>query len=121
MVTITEGSAPLTVINVFSVSPENQPELVRLLTELTEQTVQHMPGYLTTSIHASLDGTKVVNYAQWESGEHLGALLSNPDAAERFRRINELAAPEPNVYAVTLVHESAAARRDSVRAATDRD
>jgi quinol monooxygenase YgiN len=105
MVTIQEGSAPLTVINIFTVSPDDQPELVRLLSEMTEQTVQQMPGFLTTSIHASLDGTRVVNYAQWESGEHLGALFSNPGAVEQMRHITDLAVSEPNFYTVARVHE----------------
>jgi quinol monooxygenase YgiN len=113
MVTISEGSAPLTVINVFTVSPENQPELVRLLSELTERTVQHLPGFVTTSIHTSLDGSRVVNYAQWESGEHLGALFTNPDAQEQMRSINDISTSEPNLYLVARVHESEAAQRGS--------
>jgi|ERR1700733_3310468 hypothetical protein len=100
MITIQEGSAPLTVINVFTVSPENQPELVRLLGEMTERAVRHLPGFLTTSIHVSIDGTKVVNYAQWESGEHLGGLFANPDAQQYMGRITSISESDPGFYTV---------------------
>lgn len=52
-----------------------------------------MPGFVAPNIHASADGTKVVNYAQWESAEAFHAMLDNPEAqahmgqATRRRRL----------------------------------
>ena len=53
MSTIDKGSKVLTLINVFTVEPEKQ-QLVTLLTEATEQTMQHMPGFVSANIHRSL-------------------------------------------------------------------
>lgn len=67
MSTIEKGSTLLTLINVFTVEPEKQQKLVTLLIEATEQTMQHLPGFVSANIHRSLDGKRVVNYVQWES------------------------------------------------------
>src|SRR5262249_30407728 len=50
-----------TLINVFTVAPERQRELVDLLIDATEQVIQHVPGFISANIHASIDGTRVVN------------------------------------------------------------
>jgi quinol monooxygenase YgiN len=109
MITIQEGSAPLTVINVFTVSPENQSDLVRLLGEMTERAVRHIPGFLTTSIHVSIDGTKVVNYAQWENGEALGGLFANPDAQQYMGQITSISESDPGFYKVAQAYDVRAA------------
>ena len=64
MATIQNGRNVLTLINVFTVKPENQQRLVDLLTEATERTMKQLPGFVSASIHRSVDGTKAVNYAQ---------------------------------------------------------
>ncbi|MBW3590403.1 MAG: antibiotic biosynthesis monooxygenase [Actinobacteria bacterium] len=83
MVPVTEirpGGNLLTLINVFTVSPENQDRLVNLLIEATEQTMRHLPGFVSASIHKSLDGGRVINYAQWESREDFEAMMNEPEA-----------------------------------------
>ncbi len=44
MSTIEKGRNIMTLVNVFSVQPENQAELVALLVEATEKTMQTQPG-----------------------------------------------------------------------------
>jgi len=60
MVNIRKGRDVLTLVNVFTVRPENQQKLVDLLVEATDKTMRKLPGFLSASIHRSLDGTKVV-------------------------------------------------------------
>lgn len=105
MSTISEGRHPLTVINVFTVTPDRQADVVRMLGELTEQTVRHQAGFISTNIHASLDGTRVVNYAQWESKEHLEAMMAVPAARERMRELIQVATSEPHLYEVARVYQ----------------
>lgn len=64
MPTIEKGSKVLTLINVFTVTPEKQQELVALLIKATQETMMHFPGFISANIHRSLDGKKVVNYGQ---------------------------------------------------------
>jgi len=56
----------LTFINVFSCEPEHQDELAATLERETERHVRNLPGFVSANIHRSLDGLRVVNYAQWE-------------------------------------------------------
>ncbi len=102
---IQTGTSVATLINVFTVEPARQHELVELLDEATEQTMRHQPGFVSANIHASLDGTKVVNYAQWASAKHFEAMLANPDAGEHMSRAMAMATAEPHLYHVTSVHE----------------
>jgi hypothetical protein len=58
MATIDKNRSLLTLINVFTGSPENQDKLVTLLAEATTQTMRRLPGFVSAGIHRSLDGTK---------------------------------------------------------------
>jgi heme-degrading monooxygenase HmoA len=40
--------------------------------------MKHAPGFVSANIHRSLDGKKVVNYAQWESKEAFEAMGKIP-------------------------------------------
>jgi glycerol-3-phosphate responsive antiterminator len=64
-----------TLINVFVVDPHDQKKLVTLLEQATEPVICTLPGFISTNIHKSLDGTRVVNYAQWKSKEDFEAML----------------------------------------------
>lgn len=62
--TIEAGRPIATLINVFTVTPERQAELVSLLIRATEEHMRHRPGFVSANIHASRDGQRVVNYVQ---------------------------------------------------------
>ena len=89
MTTITKDRKLITFINVFTVDPEKQQQLVDLLTQATESSVRHVPGFISASLHRSLDGTKVAMYAQWHSIEDYQAM-----------RANALAKFDPGMYEV---------------------
>jgi antibiotic biosynthesis monooxygenase (ABM) superfamily enzyme len=55
-------------INVFTVDPKDQERLVELWQEGTEEVMRHLPGFISANVHRSLDGTKVINYAQCDEG-----------------------------------------------------
>ena len=95
MSTIEKGNRVLTLINVFTVEPEKQEALIALLIEATEQTMKHMPGFVSANIHRSLDGKKVVNYAQWESMAAFEAMRKNPEAIPHMQAAAALAQFEP--------------------------
>jgi quinol monooxygenase YgiN len=95
MSTIEKGSSVLTLINIFTVDPEKQQTLVTLLIEATEQTMKHIPGFVSANIHRSLDGKKVVNYAQWESMTAFEAMRKNPKAIPHMQAAAALARFEP--------------------------
>jgi quinol monooxygenase YgiN len=92
-------------INVFAVARERQDELVELLDRATEEVMRHEPGFISANIHKSLDGTRVANYAQWETREDFEAMLGNPAAQEHMAAAAAMAHAEPALYEVVSVHE----------------
>lgn len=105
--TIDPKAACLTLINVYDVEPEKQAGLARLLSESTESGIRHQPGFVSVCIHSSLDGTKVVNYAQWASQAHFEAFMKKPETREQLKRFAELAkSVSPSLCKVDAVHAS---------------
>jgi quinol monooxygenase YgiN len=98
------GEPLITLVNVFTVDPAAQTRLVALLDDATEQVMRHRPGFISANIHASLDGTKVVNYAQWRSQDDFEAMLADERAQSHMREAAGLAQFEPNLYRVASVH-----------------
>jgi quinol monooxygenase YgiN len=100
MTTISKDNEVLTLINVFTVEPGKQQELVRLLSQATKLSVRDVKGFVSASLHRSLDGTKVVMYAQWRSVEEYQAMRSNPSASPYLRQALAIARFEPGMYEV---------------------
>jgi quinol monooxygenase YgiN len=104
--TIATDQDVATLINVFTVTRETQQSLVDLLTEVTEKVMRHQPGFISANIHASIDGTRVVNYAQWRSRGDFLAMLDDPTAREHMNATESLATAEPHLYEVASVHHA---------------
>jgi heme-degrading monooxygenase HmoA len=100
MTSIGKGQDVLTLINVFTVKPEEQDKLVHLLVEATDQTMKNMPGFVSANIHKSFDGTKVVNYAQWRSLDDFNAMRENPEARPHMEAAAKIAKFEPILCSV---------------------
>jgi quinol monooxygenase YgiN len=110
MSVIEVGQQVVTMVNVFTVAPENQQRLVELIVEATETVMRDVDGFVSANIHSSLDGTRVVNYAQWRSVEHFEAMHRNPLVHPHFTDIRAIASPEMHLYRVDYVEEVAAVR-----------
>jgi quinol monooxygenase YgiN len=95
MATIAKGSYVVTLVNVFTVTADNQERLAKLLVDATEKTMQFVPGFVSASIHKSFDGTKVINYAQWRSRQDFESLKENQDARSHMDAAAALATFEP--------------------------
>jgi len=92
--TIRAGSVVTTLVNVFTVEPENQQKLVELLREGTASFFSKMPGFISSSVHRSKDGRRAVNYAQWRSVKDIETFRQNPEFAPYIQRITALAQSE---------------------------
>jgi quinol monooxygenase YgiN len=105
MTSISTQQHYLTFINVFTVAPENQQQLVELLTAATE-TVRKVPGFISSVLHRGLDGTKVTMYAQWKSEEDYNRMRSNPTASPFLEQALKIARFEPGMYEVVMTFEA---------------
>lgn len=94
----------LTLINVYEVESEKQAELAKALTEVTESTIRHQPGFISVSIHTSFDGRKIVNYAQWASKEHFEGFMKKPGTQDQLKQFAGLAkSVAPGLYRVDSI------------------
>jgi len=98
--TISTNATIVTVINVFTVAPENQARLIELLTRATESTVSHVPGFISASLHRSVDGAMVTMYAQWRSLEDYQRMRENPTASPFLTEALTFSSFEPGLYRV---------------------
>ena len=106
MVTIAKDKDVVTLINVFTVAPDDQQRLVDVLVDATQTVMRKQPGFISANIHRSLDGTRVTNYAQWRSKEAFEAMLRDREAAEHMGEAAKIAERfEPHLYEVSFVDE----------------
>jgi heme-degrading monooxygenase HmoA len=71
---IVSGAGYATFINTFRCEPSDQGEVVRINVDFIETRRSKVPGFISASVHRSVDGTLVINYLQWRSAEHLAAM-----------------------------------------------
>ena len=100
MTTISPSRKLVTLINVFTVEPANQRQLLELLARATETSVRHAPGFISSSLHRGLDGTKVTMYAQWRSVEDYEAMRRNPAPLPFLQQALAIAEFDPGMYEV---------------------
>ncbi|MEW2418382.1 antibiotic biosynthesis monooxygenase family protein [Streptomyces sp. NPDC046866] len=76
-VTIDAHSDTFTVIVTFTPDPSRREELVEAIRAFVVTVVRHQPGFLSSTVHVSADGTRVINYAQWADREAYEAFGAN--------------------------------------------
>lgn len=97
-------------INTFKVKPGKAEQLVSVLAKATEEGIQHVPGFISANLHVSLDGAKVVNYAQWRSKEDFDRMRSSESFKEHTKGVEPLIEGfEPELYELRYSHERAEA------------
>jgi quinol monooxygenase YgiN len=95
-----EKGGIITLINVFTVEPANQQRLVDLLTRATDGSVNRAPGFISSTLHRSIDGTKVTMYAQWRSAEDYQAMRQDPRPLPFLEEALTIARFEPGMYEI---------------------
>jgi len=104
----------VTVISNFEVNPGEQDRLLNYLVEATSSVISKQPGFIAANFHKSQDGSKVVNYAQWENREAFYAFLEKPMAWATVREALKLGRAEYNVYDVYEIVEKSAETGEDV-------
>lgn len=105
IITIDPQTELLTFINTFTVAPDRAEELINLLAAATEETMRHMPGFISASLHISDDRKHVANYAQWRSRNDFDSMLKNAEAQVHMRQAATIADSYlPLLYTLRDVH-----------------
>lgn len=95
-----DKSSIVTLINVFVVDPVNQQRLVDLLTRATDGFVSRAPGFISSTLHRSVDGTKVAMVAEWRSAEDYEAMRQDPGPLPFLEEALTIAKFEPGMYEI---------------------
>lgn len=104
-ITVNAGTEEVTLVNVFTVEPERQIELVDALDRASRDVFVTVPGFISANLHTSIDGTRVINYAQWVSAGHYEAAMQRPDVREHVASSAGLATSyDPTLVRVRSIH-----------------
>lgn len=86
----------------FSLKPENQPKMVELAKEHLKPAMEQ-PGLLSATFHRSLDGTRVINYGQWENQDAISELVKKPGFSKAAPYWEGIAENKYHLYQVVKV------------------
>ncbi|WP_286197772.1 antibiotic biosynthesis monooxygenase [Bacillus sp. ISL-34] len=79
-----------TVIVEFEVEPQHQQALIEGIISKVEPHFKRYSGFVSASFHASEDGMRVVNYAQWHSKEAWSEFIIETDHMGIQAAVDEL-------------------------------
>jgi len=95
-------------INVFTVPPDKQLELIELLARITRESITHAAGFLGATLYRGTDGTKVTMHARWRCVADYEAMRRLGGSERTLAAALAFASFAPGVYEVveTFVAES---------------
>ena len=99
MTTLSLDNSLTTVIIIFSVQPEQQSELIEVIKDFLV-TVKVQPGFVSANLHQSIDGVKVINYAQWSDMQAFEAFRNNEEVQAKAAKLFEFDTPDSHVYEI---------------------
>lgn len=69
------------------------------------------PGFVSITLHRSLDGKRIVNYIQWQSRELLESAHRSPEFRKEWREFDRIADDiDPHLYEIAHVEDGRARR-----------
>jgi heme-degrading monooxygenase HmoA len=100
---IQTDNQPVTQITIVEAEPGRQAEALSLMTERA-RFMSKQPGFVSISLHRSLDGRRIVNYVQWRSREQLQSAHQSPDFRKEWNRFDRLTDEiDPHLYEVVQI------------------
>jgi quinol monooxygenase YgiN len=102
---IQPGNQTVTQITIVESEPDKQNQALSLMAERA-RFMARQPGFISISLHRSLDGRRIVNYVQWQNRELLQSAHKSPDFRKAWRQFDDLTDQiDPNLYEVAEILE----------------
>src|SRR5690349_23791474 len=93
----------VTQITIVEAEPGKQAEALSLMQERA-RFMARQPGFVSISLHRSLDGRRLVNYIQWQNRELLQSAHQSPDFRKAWGKFDDLTDQiDPHLYEVVQV------------------
>jgi heme-degrading monooxygenase HmoA len=86
-----QPKGPVAIINVFTVEPEHQQELLNTITSYSKGVASKWPGFISARFHAGLEKTRVIGVIYWESQEACLAFIQASENQPFFQQCTSLA------------------------------
>ena len=91
LTTLDPGAGYITTMNTYTVTPDRVEQVLAYLVRSANETVRHVPGFVSMNFHVSLDRTQIVNYGQWKSREAMAAARENPKIVALMSETSKIA------------------------------
>jgi len=93
----------VTQITIVGTEPDKQAEALSLMTERA-RFMARQPGFISISLHRSLDGRRIINYVQWQNRDLLQSAHQSPEFRKEWRHFDQLTDEiDPNLYEIAEV------------------
>lgn len=107
MISISEGSSPLTEIVTFKFEPTKQNDLLACLETIIEKYISHKHGFVSAVIHKGVEAGDVFLYVQWTGREEWEAALKrDPEIQRELQKLSSIAEFSNKWFTVDAVFES---------------
>jgi heme-degrading monooxygenase HmoA len=94
---------PVTQITVVEATTGKQSDALAVMTERARFMAQQ-PGFISISLHRSLDGKRIVNYVQWQSRDQLESAHKSPQFRKEWNEFDAMTEEiDPHLYEVAQV------------------
>ena len=94
----------VTLINTFTTTPEHREQVMNIIGTVGPL-ASAAPGWISASVHLSLDGSRIVNYVQWRSVADFEAFVADPRLQAALASLQGIAEVDPRLYTVAHVTE----------------
>lgn len=106
MIQIRADNQPVTQITIVDSEPDKQAEALSIMAERA-RFMARQPGFVSISLHRSLDGRRIVNYVQWQNRDLLRSAHQSPEFRKEWRHLDQLTDEiGPNLYEIAEVFDS---------------
>jgi heme-degrading monooxygenase HmoA len=96
----------VTQITVVEPEPGKQAEVLLLMIERSHFMAQQ-PGFVSITLHRSLDGRRIVNYIQWQSRELLESAHKSSEFRKKWGQFDQLSEDiDRHLYQVAHVEDA---------------
>jgi heme-degrading monooxygenase HmoA len=85
-----DDRSPIIQINHLRVAPDDQDELLALMTEQLDANMATQPGFISSRLHKGRDGRNIVNYVLFETKAQLDAAHERPEFKAQFEKYKHL-------------------------------
>jgi heme-degrading monooxygenase HmoA len=103
MAQIQTGNQPVTQVTIVDCEPDKQTEALSVMRERA-RFMARQPGFISISLHRSLDGRRIINYVQWQNREMLRSAHRSPQFRKEWTHFDRLTDEiDPHLYEVAEV------------------